>query len=174
MPLYVDLDGTLIHGDTMRQAFFTLLKRRPPTALRALWLLAARSRVASKELIGRYVELDCAELKFREPVLDYVRQARSEGRRIVLASGTLQKYVDVVLKHLPGLFDAGYGTGDGTNLIGENKLARIRIDAAGAPFEYLGDSHADVVIFNSSAVAGWVGNKPLGFIAPPGTRLHRF
>lgn len=173
MPLYVDLDGTLIRGDTMRRAFFALLPRHTLVAIRALCLLPTRYRPAGKKLIGKYVPFDPAWLDYRADVLDYVRQAKAQGRRVVLASGTWQGYVDAVLQQLPGLFDAGYGTTD-INLIGENKLKKIRQDSCGEPFEYLGDSFADLKIFPHAAVAGWAGDKPLGFVAPPGTRLHRF
>jgi len=173
MPLYVDLDGTLIRGDTMQQAFLMLLRRHPLAAIRATILLARKNRPAAKELIARYVDLEPRHFPWRQPVLDYVRQAKNEGRRVVLATGTWQRYADAVAATHPGVFDAVYGTDSTVNLIGPNKLQRMREDAAGQPFEYLGDSHADVCIFKECAVAGWVGSKKLNYVATDTTRLHR-
>jgi len=173
MPLYVDLDGTLIRGDTMQQAFLMLLRRHPLAAIRATLLLARKNRPAAKELIARHVDLEPRHFPWRQPVLDYVRQAKNEGRRVVLATGTWHRYAEAVAALHPELFDAVYGTDSTVNLIGPNKLARMRQDAGDQPFEYLGDSHADVAIFHQSAVAGWVGSKNLNYVATDTTQLHR-
>lgn len=170
LPLYVDLDGTLIRGDTMRKASLLLLRRNP---FRLAWagLLMLTNRPKAKTLIARVIDLDVSQLQYRPEVLQYITAAREEGRRVVLATGTHQKYADAVAQHLR-LFDAAYGTTEnGVNLTARNKLAAIQKDGGNA-FEYWGDSHADVVIFEHAAKAVWVGSKMLG-IAVDGVRLRR-
>ena len=170
LPLYVDLDGTLIRGDTMRQASLKLLRRNPVRLLVAgIYMLFDRPK--GKAMIGRVIDLDAARLQYRPLIMAYVAEARAQGRRVVLATGTQQKYADAVAAYA-GPFDAVYGTTEtGVNLTGENKLAAIRADGGDA-FEYMGDSHQDIVIFRHATVGVWVGNKALG-LTVDGTKLKR-
>jgi phosphoserine phosphatase len=174
-PLYVDLDGTLIRTDTMQQAVLMLLRHRPLTALWAIAFIATH-RVKVKNVVAELIVLDAAHLPYREEVVEYVRRAKSGGRRVVLATGSAMRYAGAAARHV-GLFDAVFATErDGLNLISANKLAKIREDAKAHgydKFEYLGDSHADVMIFRESAVAGWVGGRKLKVEAGEGTHIHR-
>lgn len=170
-PLYVDLDGTLCRADTMQQAAIQALRDHPLQAVRALIALL-KSRHAAKDVIAETVDLDPAALPYREAVIDYVKQAKQQGRRVVLATGSHRKYADAVAKYL-GLFDAVYATENGTNLIGENKLLSIRADCGEKDFEYLGDSGQDLVIFEASAVAGMVGGRRFDPLANTKVRVHR-
>lgn len=170
-PLYVDLDGTLCRADTMQQAALQAIRDHPWRAIRALFALT-KSRHAAKDLIADVVDLDPAALPYREAVIDYVKQAKEDGRRVVLATGSHRKYADAVAKHL-GLFDAVYATENGTNLIGQNKLVSIRADCGEKDFEYLGDSGQDLVIFEASAVAGMVGGRRFDPLANTKVQVHR-
>lgn len=170
-PLYVDLDGTLVRMDTMQQAALLLVRDHPIGALRAL-LALLKSRQAAKDVIAEVVDLDPAHLPYREPVIEYVRKAKEEGRRVVLATGSHKKYADAVAKYL-GIFDAVYATEKGTNLIGQNKLVSIRADCGEKDFEYLGDSGQDIVIFEASAVAGMVGGRKFNPLTNTKVQIHR-
>ncbi len=170
-PLYVDLDGTLVRMDTMQQASLLLLRDHPIGALRALWAFR-HGRQAAKDIVAEVVDLDPAHMPYRQPVIEYVKQAKSEGRRVVLATGSHRKYADAVAKHL-GLFDAVYATENGTNLIGENKLVSIRADCGETDFEYLGDSGQDIVIFEASTVAGIVGGRRFNPFLNTKVQMHR-
>ena len=175
IPLYVDLDGTLIRTDSMQQALLMLIRRHPLTAIWAMAFVATH-RVKVKHVIARFVRLEPAYLPYRDEVVTYVKQAKAQGRRVVLATGSAMPYAQSVADHM-GCFDAVFATeSNGLNLISENKLARIRQDAAHhgeTGFEYLGDSHADVTIFRQSAVAGWVGPRRLNINPTNETHVHR-
>jgi len=171
-PLYVDLDGTLIRSDTLQQAWLMLLRRSPLAAIRSA--IAFRTdRLKAKAIIAHGVDLDPVHLPYRPEVIDYVQRARADGRRVVLATGSTRKYAEAVAKHL-GLFDAVFATErEGVNLISKHKLEKIIADAGGQPFEYLGDSHADVVVFEGSAIAGWVGGRKLNVVKTDPSHVHR-
>lgn len=170
-PLYVDLDGTLVRMDTMQQASLLLVRDHPLGALRAM-LAMLKGRQAAKDIVAEVVDLNPAHLPYRQPVIDYIKQAKAEGRRVVLATGSHRKYADAVAKHL-GLFDAVYATENGTNLIGTNKLVSIHADCGEKDFEYLGDSGQDIVIFEASSVAGIVGGRKFNPFTNTKVQLHR-
>ncbi|MBC7784120.1 MAG: UbiA family prenyltransferase [Burkholderiales bacterium] len=156
-PLYVDLDGTLIRADTMQQASLLLLRDHPWQAIRAL-LAMRHGRHAAKDIVAAHVTLDAAHFPYRTAVLDYVRDAKAQGRRVILATGSHKRYADAVAAHV-GIFDAVMATEKEINLIGPHKLEQIRADCGEDGFEYLGDSGADIVIFEASHTAGMVGGR---------------
>ncbi len=170
-PLYVDLDGTLIRADTMQQASLLLLRDYPLQAIRAA-LALRNGRQASKDIVAQYVMLNPQTLPYRQAVMDYAKQAKAEGRRVVLATGTHRRYADAVAEHL-GFFDAVFATENGINLIGKDKLAAIRADCGDDGFEYLGDSHADIVVWESSHVAGIVGGRKFEPFTNANVTAHR-
>lgn len=170
-PLYVDLDGTLVRIDTMQQAWLIMARDHPIGALRALIRLF-KGRQAAKDLIAQTVTLDPASLPYREPVIEYIKQAKTQGRRVVLATGSHRKYADAVARYL-GIFDAVYATDPQTNLIGLNKLESIRTDCQEQAFEYLGDSGQDIVIFEASTIAGLVGGRRFQPLKNAHVQVHR-
>ncbi|MGC4032564.1 MAG: UbiA family prenyltransferase [Tepidisphaeraceae bacterium] len=156
LPLYVDLDGTLIRGDTTQISALALLRKNPWQLFRAA-LAMKDGRAAAKQIIADHQPLDAASLPYRPEVIEYVKRAKAHGRRVVLATGAEKRYGDAVAAHL-GLFDDVFGSEHGVNLTSSNKLAAM-IKDGGDAFEYLGDSHADAKIFDVSTVSGWVGVK---------------
>src|ERR1700733_12357984 len=85
--LCVDLDGTLIKSDSLLDAVFTLVRRRPLTALLCSRSLL-RGRAAFKAEIARHVTLDPATLPYNQPLLTHLRAECAAGRDIYLATGT--------------------------------------------------------------------------------------
>jgi 4-hydroxybenzoate polyprenyltransferase len=156
-PLYVDLDRTLISADVSLENWLNFAKRGIGPALLLCWWLL-RGRAFAKSMVARRVPLDPATLPYREEVLEIVRAARAEGRRVVLASGSHQRHVTRVARHL-GLFDAAVGTTGRRNLKGRAKLAWIDGDARG-PFDYVGDSRADRPIWSAAQEGLTVGHDP--------------
>ncbi|MBW2271503.1 MAG: UbiA family prenyltransferase [Deltaproteobacteria bacterium] len=148
----MDLDGTLLRGDSLWESLAQLLREQPATLLlRApFWLL--RGRAGFKAAIADRVQPDARHLPYSEEVLTYVRQARADGRRVVLASASDRRVVAAVADHL-GLFDDVIGTEANVNCSGRAKLAAIRERAGGDGFEYIGNSGVDVPIWERAQVA---------------------
>lgn len=144
LPLYVDLDGSLLRSDLLVESALKLLRTdwtRAPELLR--WL--AQGKAALKTHLALAVELDVATLPYDPDVLEHVRSARAEGRRVVLATASHRRHAEAVAEHL-GLFDAVLATDANVNLSGERKLAAIRADAQG-PFHYVGNEAVDLAIW---------------------------
>lgn len=154
-PLVVDLDNTLVATDTLHESLLELAGRRPfglPQAVASL----KRGRAAFKSVVGSLVSLDPAALPYRNEVLGLIRQAKAQGRPVVLASASHGSTVDSVAAYL-GLFDAVIATTDATNRKGAGKLEAIRALLAergwGGSFDYVGDHAADLPIWAASHTA---------------------
>src|ERR1043165_2371945 len=104
-PLVVDLDGTLISSDTLWESAMLLCRQFPRRAvMMPVWFIS-EGRAALKAHIAEHVVPDPALLPYREDVLEFVRQQKSAGRKIVLATASNLRVADSVARHL-GLFDA--------------------------------------------------------------------
>jgi FMN phosphatase YigB (HAD superfamily) len=101
--IVVDLDGTLVFTDTFVATILEVVRKRP---LRILGLIAAlfRSRAECKQLAASLALLDIASLPYNQPLIEYLRQQRTAGRRIVLATGADLSIARGVADHL-GLFE---------------------------------------------------------------------
>lgn len=156
-PLVVDLDGTLTPTDTLVESLIKLVKQSPLNLLRLpIWL--SRGRAGFKDAIAAHVSIDAGLLPYREPLLDYLRQEKSRGRPIWLATAAHRSIAESVAAHL-NLFDRVLATEAGHNLKGQAKLQAIR-QSAGDAFVYAGDSRADLPIWQAAQAAVLVGVSP--------------
>jgi 4-hydroxybenzoate polyprenyltransferase/phosphoserine phosphatase len=158
MPLCVDLDGTLLRSDLLVEAYFGLLTGNALTALKApLWLL--RGKAALKAEIAQRVDLDVATLPYNERFLGYLREQREQGRYLVLATASPQKYARQVADHL-GLFDEVIATTDGTNLSGDNKAEALVQRFGEEKFDYAGNGRPDLAVWKRARRAILVDPEP--------------
>ena len=149
-PLCVDLDGTLIEGDTLRLSL-EHLARTAPWKLLAVPFVLLRGRPALKAWVARHYIPDPASLIWRTEVLEFLRVERGRGRRIILATAAHRSVADVVVAHL-GLFDGVVATESGANIKGKQKTVHIRKSLSCNEFDYIGDSQADLPIFQVARV----------------------
>jgi 4-hydroxybenzoate polyprenyltransferase/phosphoserine phosphatase len=155
--LYVDLDGTLIATDLLYESTLLLMRDAPLTALRVpLWLLEGKASM--KRQVAERVQLDAASLPYRSSVLELIREAREQGRRVVLATASDRALADAVAQHL-GVFDGVLASDGSVNLSGANKLAAIQADAAGHPFCYASDGFVDLAVWTRAESAVVVSNS---------------
>lgn len=150
-PLCVDLDGTLIATDALWESFLLLLKAKPYAVPAVpLWLLGGKANL--KQRLADRVLPNAAALPYREPVLELVKQAKSEGRLVWLVTASEQRIADRVGTHL-ALFDEVFGTSADLNLKGANK-AKFLTDRFGeGAFDYIGDTDADFPLWKASGRA---------------------
>lgn len=144
-PLCVDLDGTLIEGDTLLISVRHLLRRKPWTVL-ALPFVLLRGRPALKAFIASQYVPDPAKLVWRAEVLAFIREERSRGRQIILATAAHRRIAEAVVAHL-GLFDGLVATDSGANMKGKSKADHLCKSLGTNDFDYIGDSRADLPIF---------------------------
>ncbi|MEZ5696244.1 MAG: UbiA family prenyltransferase [Sphingomonadaceae bacterium] len=156
VPLVVDLDGSLTSADIAVESLFRCLAGKVSGRARMIGHLPGGT-AAIKTWLARVDPVDPRSLPLREEVLDLIARARAEGRPVILASAAHQRQVDRVADHLR-LFDHAIGTTSArSNNKGANKLARIRSLIGDAPFDYVGDSSADLPIWREARIAYTVG-----------------
>jgi phosphoserine phosphatase len=148
VPLVVDLDGTLIDGDTLHLSLAALARRRPWT-MPMLPIVVWSGRAQFKRYVSDRVVLDAATLPYRGDVLEFVRREHGVARRVVLATAADRRIADAVAAHL-ALFESVIASDGRHNAKGLGKLESIRAHLGAAEFDYVGDSMADMPVFRAA------------------------
>lgn len=150
VPLYVDLDGTLIFSDCLYESMLALIRKQPATLFRMFTWLAKGGRENLKSEIAERLQVpqdfDPSTLPYNQPLIDWLKAEKAAGRAIHLATASHEKFAQAIAIHL-GIFDSVQATNAKINLKGRNKLARMRELEADSPLDYAGDSHADLAIW---------------------------
>ncbi len=149
--LVVDLDGTLSRTDTLHEALLSLISSNPLALLRVPGWLSG-GRVGFKAELADRCVVDPDSLPLNETVLDLIRMAREDGRRIALVSAADHRQVTAVAE-ATGLFDEAYGSAEGRNLKGTEKAAFLNAHFGAQKFDYIGDSSADLPVWASARKA---------------------
>jgi hypothetical protein len=148
VPLCVDLDGTLIRSDLFVESLFALLRKNVAYLfLIPVWLM--RGKAYLKHQIAQRVDLDVPLLPYHGSFLNYLREQRAAGRRLVLVTATHQKYARAVAAYLD-LFEQVLATDDTTNLSGTDKRARLTADYGAHGYDYAGNSRKDLEVWSEA------------------------
>ncbi|MDH3359407.1 MAG: UbiA family prenyltransferase [Desulfobulbaceae bacterium] len=154
-PLFVDLDDTLILGDTLWESFALLVRQNPIAALLTLFSLL-RGRAAFKHAVAQQVIFSPASLQYNEMVVSYVRKEAASGRLTVLATAADVTIASAVASYL-GCF-AHIIASDGIRNLKSNRKLKVisayaREVTGDANFDYIGDSRADRPIWLAAGKA---------------------
>jgi apolipoprotein N-acyltransferase len=151
VPLVVDLDGTLIRTDLLWEHLARLLRRNPFQIFQILfWWTRGRAHL-KKQLVQR-VKIDPATLPYHEKFLTYLREQKSAGRKLVLATASDLQMALPVADHV-GLFDEILGSDGKTNLRSGNKLKLLTEKFGARGFDYAGNSTADFAVWRGAREA---------------------
>jgi 4-hydroxybenzoate polyprenyltransferase len=158
VPLCVSLDGPLVRTDLLIESWFGLLRTRALLAILApYWLMWGRARL--KHEIALRTELDVRHLPYDGPLLEYLRAQFRAGRRLVLTTGSHEKYADEVATHL-GIFKEVIASNGQTNLSAAAK-SRVLVERYGdRGFDYAGNAKTDVQVFPHARQAILVNPAP--------------
>jgi 4-hydroxybenzoate polyprenyltransferase len=158
-PLVVDLDGTLLKSDMLFELGMAFVRQHPLRVWEPLrWL--GQGKVALKEGLTNACEFDVTVLPFDEAVLELIDEARQQGRQVVLATASSQQIADDIGTHL-GVFDQVLATGGGINLSAHRKRDRLVELYGEKGFDYVGNSHDDLVVW-ASARHAYLANPDSG------------
>jgi 4-hydroxybenzoate polyprenyltransferase/phosphoserine phosphatase len=169
--LCVDLDGTLVKTDLLWECFVALLKKRTTLALASPFLLV-RGRAYLKRRLAEAAMLDCANLPYRADVVEFIREQRAQGRKVVLVTAAHRSVAEKVAEHL-GCFDEVYASDGEANLKGDTKAAFLSEKFGAHGFEYVGDSAADLPVWKQAAAGYVVGNGGISRRAASVTLVKR-
>ena len=158
VPLCVDLDGTLVKTDLLIESTLTLLKRNILfVVLFPFWLCKGKAHL--KHQIAMRVDLDVELLPFNAALLTHLREQKSDGRFLVLATATNVKLARDVANHL-GLFDDVLASDANTNVAAATKSRLLRERFADHRYDYIGNSRADFEVWQHARTAIVVNPDP--------------
>ena len=161
VPLFVDLDGTLIKTDLLAESALVLLKQAPwMIFVMPLWLL--RGKAYLKARIAERVSLATDTLPLQTAFVAFLQSQQATGRPLYLATAADARLAQPMADRL-GIF-RGVLASDGIhNLRSKNKLAAIAHITGGGCFDYAGNARADFPIW-AKARQAIVVNPGLGVL----------
>ncbi|WP_445679210.1 UbiA family prenyltransferase [Radicibacter daui] len=146
--LVVDLDGTLIHTDTLVENFWAALATSPSILVTAASALFS-GPAALKAALADASALDVAVLPYNAAVLEFVTAWRAAGGRTALVTAADRRIAEAVARHV-GLFDEVHGSDGEHNLKGEAKAAFLTGRFGLRGFDYIGDAAADLPVWRQA------------------------
>ena len=151
-PLVVDLDGTLLRSDLLIESLLVLIGKQPSSLFWIpLWLIRGKARF--KQEIFTRVELQPQTLPWRLSFIEYLVELRSQGRRLVLATGSANPAAKQMADHLK-LFDLVYTSDWNVNLVGEKKRDLLVKQFGFKGFDYAADgAGGDLIVWAAARKA---------------------
>jgi 4-hydroxybenzoate polyprenyltransferase/phosphoserine phosphatase len=148
VPLVVDVDGSLIAGDTLIEAMLRLIAAHPANAAWILvWLAQGRARL--KAAVAERVGFDDGDLVFHDAVVAAIRDAQAAGRPVYLASGGSRRHVAAIAEQIGGVTDI-YTAGDGSNMTGRAKADCLVAAFGRRGFDYIGNEARDLPVWQEA------------------------
>ncbi len=150
-PLCVDLDGTLLRGDTFWEQVFFHFRREPLFALRFVgWAL--RGKRYTKDRLAALALPPAETWQFSPKLIEWLQAARASGRRIELVTGAHRPAAELAAAQVGG-FDAVHATTPDRNLTSSRKAAFLREQHGASGFDYAGNSSADLPVWRDAHTA---------------------
>jgi 4-hydroxybenzoate polyprenyltransferase/phosphoserine phosphatase len=142
------LDGTLVRTDTLLESILALLRKSPfSLLLLPIWL--TRGKAWLKQQIAQRTALDVENLPYNKPVLEVLRRERANGRRLFLVTACDQMLARRIAEHL-ACFDAVWASDGHINLKGRKKLELLLKQFGPRGFLYMGNSAADLSVWQQA------------------------
>lgn len=144
-PLLVDLDGTLIRTDMLHESALRVLRDNPLQTFRIPYLLS-RGKAALKRHLAHRTDFDPSSLPYNQDLLDWLKQQRAQGRKLILCTASDLSIATTISEHL-GVFDEVMASDGTTNLAGKHKAEALEQRFGHAGFDYAGNSRADLAVW---------------------------
>lgn len=145
-PLCVDLDGTLVATDTLYESLMLLLRRNPLFLFwLPIWLLKGKAYL--KHQIAQRVSLNVTILPYHDSVVEFLQQQLGKGQKLILATAAHESIAMAVANHLK-IFEEVIASNAQTNMKGVTK--RDALLQRFGEYDYMGDSNADIPIFQAA------------------------
>ena len=173
LPLCVDLDGTLIHGDLLWECIVLLLKKNPFCLLLVPFWLVSGGRAKVKRQLAQRADLEPGNMAYNRELLEFLQAEHRRGRTLVLATAADQQLAETIAAHT-GLFHRVHGSREGQNLKGRAKAGFLGETFGIHGFEYAGNSLSDMHVWRISGGAYVVGSEATAERAASVTQVRRW
>ena len=148
-PLVVDLDGTLIRSDVLIESGFAYFKASPHRFYEPVLWLAHGGKAGLKAGLASRTNVDVTVLPYDATVLAWLKTEREAGRTLVLATASHERYAHAISAHL-GLFDQTFASNSDVNLSSHKKREKLVAEYGEKGFDYAGNSHDDIAVWQSA------------------------
>ncbi|MFZ1985361.1 MAG: UbiA family prenyltransferase [Desulfatitalea sp.] len=148
-PLVIDLDGTLLDSDLLIESTLAYVHAEPAHLLHPLGWLAKCGKAYLKERLANTIQIDVTRLPYNPEVVAFIKNERAKGRPIILATASHKIYAEQVATHLR-LFDRVLATDGNINLSVRNKRNRLVEEFGEGGFDYVGNSHDDLPVWQAA------------------------
>ena len=147
----VDLDGTITLTDTLYESVLALVRNNPGFLfILPFWL--ARGVSFLKLKIAENSNLDVTALPYNLPFIDWLREQRSSGNKIVLSTAANERIARSVSNHL-NLFDDIISSDGNKNLKSVHKRNALDERFGEKGYVYAGNSSADIEVWAGASHA---------------------
>ena len=162
IPLCVDLDGTLINTDMLWESLKDVTRKQPWCILALpFWFLQGRAHL--KQRVAARASVDITALPFHRSFLEFLKQEKARGRKLILATASDQVIADKIAVRF-GLFAEVLASDGQRNLRGTAKAALLAERFGKRRFDYAGNSPVDLQVW-SEARCAIVVNGPEELVA---------
>lgn len=147
-PLIVDLDGTLIRTDMLHESAVRVLRDHPLDIIKLpFWLKTGKACL--KQKLAELVDIRYDLLPFNEPFIEWLKEEKSKGRKLILCTASDIKIAKAVSDHL-GFFDDVIASDGAVNLSGQAKADFLEQRFGNKAFDYAGNSKADIPVWEKA------------------------
>ena len=148
--LFVDLDKTLIKTDYLIESFFRYFSENIFAPIITLFVFLRNGKVGLKKFLYNKTNIAVENLPYNQQVLSVIAEWKKNhpNEKIILISATYFEAVKEIKNHFK-FFDESYGS-EKLNLKSKVKLKKINELSVNKKFAYIGDSFADLAIWEKA------------------------
>ena len=147
----VDLDGTITLTDTLHESVLRLVSSKPLCLfLLPFWLVKGIAFLKSKVVENSV--LDITSLPYNLPLIDWLREQRAGGNKIVLCTAANERIALAVAEHLD-IFDEVIASDASANLKSIKKRKALEKRFGDKGYAYAGNSSADIEVWAGASHA---------------------
>lgn len=151
LPIAVDLDGTLLHADTLHESCLQLLHHNAvKLSLLPLWLM--RGKAYLKHKLSEQTALNPVTLPYNLELIEWLKVQKKLGHQLILCTAADAKIAHSIAAHLD-LFDEVIASNEQTNLVGKHKSDDLIQRFGERQFIYAGNSNQDLDVWKNAAQA---------------------
>lgn len=149
-PLCVDLDGTLLHTDSLHESLLLLCKKNIILLIKSFFILAFQGKYKFKHYVAKHISLDPEYLPYNQELITWLKEQKAKGRKVFLITAAHISIAQSVANFL-GFFDGYFGSTNQVNLKGNNKATFLNQQFGENQYDYAGDHKVDLLVWQNAA-----------------------
>lgn len=148
LPIYCDVDGTLIRSDLLIESAFASIKKKPWIVLTfPFWLMRGKSYLKAR--LAEDYDMEPSLLPYNDALVAYLSGESGRGRDVYLASASEERLISAIADYL-GFVRGTIASNKTRNLKGQSKAEEMVRHSGERDFVYIGDSKADLKVWEKA------------------------